>query len=341
MATRKAEKQEKLTGRKKAAIFLVSIGAQNAALIMKNLKDEEVEILSFEIARLSNIPAEQKNNVLKEFYELLQASRYLVAGGIAYATDILERSLGAARANEIINRLTSSLQIKPFDFVKKADPQQLVNLLQSEHPQTIALILAYLEPKRSSDILSQLPVEIQTNVTRRIATMDRTNPEVVREVESTLEIKLSSFETDDLHVYGGIDTVAEMLNFADRSTEKTIIENLEEEDPELAEEIKKRMFVFEDIVILDDRSMQKVLRKVDMFDLVKGLRSSDEEVKEKVLSNMSKRAAVILQEDIEFLGPIKLSDVEESQQRIVSIIRKMEEESDIVIIRSGEESSLV
>ncbi|BBM88511.1 flagellar motor switch protein FliG [Spirochaetota bacterium] len=341
-----SEKQRTLSiknasGRKKAAIFLVSLGSQNAASIMKHLKDEEVEGISFEIARLSNVSLEDKNIILKEFYELIKASRHIIAGGIDYATEILEAALGSQRASEIINRLTSSLQIKPFDFIKNADAQHLVNLLQSEHPQTTALVLTYLEPKKSSEILSQLPVDIQTDVTRRIAIMDRTTPEVVREVESTLEIKLSSFESEDLSVSGGIDTAAEILNLVDRATEKTIIENLEEKDPALAEEIKKRMFVFEDIIILDDRSIQKVIRKVDMSDLTKALKSVDEEVKEKILTNMSKRAAVILSEDIEFLGPIKIADMEQSQQRIVNVIRKMEEEGEILIVRAGEESNLV
>ncbi len=330
-----------VSGRKKAAIFLVSLGAKNAASIMKHLKDEEVESISFEIARLSNVSLEDKNIILREFYELIRASRHIITGGVEYATEILETALGSQRASEIINRLTSSIQIKPFDFIKKADAQHLVNLLQSEHPQTTALVLTYLEPKKSSEILSQLPVEIQTDVTRRIAIMDRTTPEVVREVESTLEIKLSSFESEDLSFSGGLDTAAEILNFVDRATEKTIIENMEERDPVLAEEIKKRMFVFEDIIILDDRSVQKVLRKVDMNDLTKALKSVDEEVREKILTNMSKRAAVILTEDIEFLGPIKMTDMEQAQQRIVNLIRKMEEEGEIIIVRSGEEGTLV
>lgn len=334
-------KKVMLSGRKKAAVFLVSLGPQRGAEIMKHLKDEEVEIISFEIARLSTITPEEKNEVLQEFYELLKASRFILNGGIDYATEILERSLGAHRAAEIINRLTSSLQIKPFDFVKKADPQHLVNLLQSEHAQTAALVLAYLEPKKAAEILGQLPVEMQTDVAKRIATMDRTTPEIIREVESTLEIKLSTFDSEDFNISGGVDTTAEILNLADRSTEKTIIENLEEEDPELAEEIKKRMFVFEDIVILDDRSIQKVLRKVDNNDLTKALKSVDEEVKEKILRNMSKRAALLLQEDIEFMGPIKLSEVEDAQQRIVNIIRKLEESGEVVIVHAGEENQLV
>lgn len=337
----KIGKKVMLSGRKKAAIFLISLGPQRGSEVMKHLKDEEVEILSFEIARLSTVTPEEKNQVLKEFYELLKASMFILNGGVDYATEILERSLGSHRAAEIINRLTSSLQIKPFDFVKKADSQQLINLLQSEHAQTAALVLTYLEPKKAAEILGQFPVGKQTDVAKRIATMDRTTPEIIREVESTLEIKLSTFDSEDFNISGGVDTTAEILNLADRATEKTIIENLEEEDPELAEEIKKRMFVFEDIVVLDDRSVQKVLRKVDNNDLTKALKSVDEEVKEKILRNMSKRAALLLQEDIEFMGPIKISEVEESQQRIVNVIRKLEEQGDVVIVRTGEESQLV
>ena len=338
--TKKPTEKANLTSKKKAAIFIVSLGPQRGAQVMKHLKDDEVESLSFEIARLSTVSQEEKKIVLRDFYELLKASKYILNGGIDYATEVLERSLGAQRAAEIIHRLTSSLQVKPFDFVKKADPQHLVNLLRSEHSQTAALVLAYLEPKKASEILSQLPVEMQTDVAKRIATMDRTTPEVIREVESTLEIKLSTFDSEDFSAAGGIDTTAEILNLTDRSTERTIIENLEEEDPELAEEIKKRMFVFEDVIILDDRSIQKVLRKVENNDLTKALKAVDEEVKEKILRNMSKRAALLIQEDIEFMGPIKLSEVEEAQQRIVNVIRKLEEDGEVVIVRAGEETLL-
>ena len=336
------KKASALSGRKKAAIFILSLGSVLGSKIMKHLKDSEVEAVSFEIVRLANITPEEKQKVLKEFYEILSASRFILNGGIDYANEILEKSFGAEKAIDIINRFTSSSAgHKPFEFARKTDPQHLINLLQSEHPQTIALVLAHLEAKKASEILAQLPVEMQTNIAKRIATMNRTTPEVIRDVESILERKLSTFDSEDITAVGGVGSVAEILNLADHTTERSIIENLEEEDPELAEEIKKRMFVFEDVVMLDDKSIQKVLRKIDNNDLVKALKSVDEEVKEKFFRNMSKRAASLIQEDIEFLGPMRVTDVEEAQQTIVRTIRKLEEEGEIVITHAGEENVLV
>ncbi len=338
-----AESKEvtKLSGRQKAAIFMISLGAERSSDVMKHLKDEEVEALTFEIARLDHIDPVQKELVLKEFHELMVAQDFILNGGIDFAREILERSLGSQKAMDIINRLTSSLQVKPFDFVRRTDPQHLVNFLQSEHPQTIALVLAYLEPKKAADVLKDLPVEIQSEVAKRIAKMDRTTPEVLREVERVLERKLSSLASEDFSSAGGIDAIVEVLNLADRSTEKTIIERLEEEDPELAEEIKKRMFVFEDIVLLDDKSIQRVLRDVETSDLGKALKSVDDEVKEKIFRNMSKRAVSLMKEDMEFMGPTRLSDVEESQQKVVNVIRKLEEDGEVVIARSGEDEMVV
>lgn len=331
----------RLTGRQKAAIFMISIGPERSSEVMKHLKDEEVEALTFEIARMDHIDPQQKDAILKEFHELMAAQDFILNGGIDYAREVLERSLGSQKAMDIVNRLTSSLQVKPFDFVRRTDPQHLVNFLQSEHPQTIALVLAYLESKKASDVLSQLPVEIQADVAKRIAKMDRTTPEVLREVERVLERKLSTLASEDFSSAGGIDAIVEVLGQVDRSTEKTIIETMEEEDPELAEEIKKRMFVFEDIVLLDDRSIQKVLREVDTNDLSKALKSVDEEVKEKIFRNMSKRAAAVLKEEMEYMGPIRMHDVEESQQKVVNIIRKLEEDGEIVIARAGEDEMVV
>lgn len=336
-----AKETSKLTGRQKAAIFMISLGAERSAEVMKHLKDEEVEALTFEIARLDHIDPAQKEAVLKEFHELMVAQDFILNGGIDYAREILERSLGSQKAMDIVNRLTSSLQVKPFDFVRRTDPQHLVNFLQSEHPQTIALVLAYLEPKKASEVLKELPVEIQAEVAKRVAKMQRTTPEVLREVERVLERKLSTIASEDFTTAGGIDAIVEVLNMADRSTEKTIIETLEEEDPELAEEIKKRMFVFEDIVLLDDKSIQKVLREVDNADLAKALKAVDDEVREKIFRNMSKRAVTLLKEDMEFMGPTRMSDVEEAQQKIVNIIRKLEDDGEVVIARSGEDEMVV
>ncbi len=332
---------KELTGRQKAAIFLVTIGSEISAEIFKHLREDEIEQLTFEIARLETIEPEQKDAILMEFQELMMASEFITTGGIDYARELLEKSLGSQKAIDIINRLTSSLQVRPFDFIRRTDPAHLLNFIQQEHPQTIALILAYLEPNKASIILQSLPHEVQSDVARRIATMDRTSPEVLREVERVLEKKLSTLSSEDYTAAGGVESIVEILNLVDRSSEKQIIEALEDEDPELAEEIKKRMFVFEDIVMLDDRAIQKVLREVDSQELAKALKSVDTEVQDKIFRNMSKRAAGMLKEDMEYMGPIRLKDVEEAQQKIVSIIRHLEDTGEIVVARSGEDELVV
>jgi len=333
--------EKKLTGKQKAAVFLVTVGPDVAAEIFKHLREDEVEQLTFEIARLEKIEPEDKDKVLMEFQELMMAQEFITQGGIDYAREVLERALGTQRAIDIVNRLTSSLQVRPFDFVRRTDPQHLLNFIQNEHPQTVALILAYLDPQKAADILSQLPNQIQADVAKRIALMDRTSPEVLREVERVLERKLSTLASEDFTKAGGIQAIVDVLNAVDRGTEKTIIESLEEDEPELAEEIKKRMFVFEDIVLLDDKAIQKVLREVDMQDLAKALKNVDVEVQEKIFKNMSKRAAALLREDMDFMGPLRLKDVEDAQQKIVNVIRKLEEQGEIVIARAGEEEYVV
>jgi flagellar motor switch protein FliG len=338
---KKSKSNKELTGRQKAAIFLVTIGSEISAEIFKHLREDEIETLTFEIARLETIEPEQKDAILMEFQELMMASEFITTGGIDYARELLEKSLGSQKAIDIINRLTSSLQVRPFDFIRRTDPAHLLNFIQQEHPQTIALILAYLEPNKASIILQSLPHEVQSDVARRIATMDRTSPEVLREVERVLEKKLSTLSSEDYTAAGGVESIVEILNLVDRSSEKQIIEALEDEDPELAEEIKKRMFVFEDIVMLDDRAIQKVLREVDSQELAKALKSVDTEVQDKIFRNMSKRAAGMLKEDMEYMGPIRLKDVEEAQQKIVSIIRHLEDTGEIVVARSGEDELVV
>ena len=326
-----------LTGRQKAAIFLVALGSEVSSDVMKHLREDEVETLTFEIARLDAIDADFKDQVLEEFQELMQAQNFITTGGIDFARELLEKSLGSQKAIDIINRLTSSLQVRPFDFIRRTDPAHLLNFVQQEYPQTIALILAYLEPQKAATILQNLPEEIQPEVSKRLATMDRTSPDVLREVERVLEKKLSTLSSEDYTAAGGVDSIVEILNLVDRSSEKAIIETLEEDDPELAEEIKKRMFVFEDIVMLDDRAIQKVLREVDQQELPKALKAVDTEVQDKIFRNMSKRAASMLKEDMEFMGPVRLKDVEESQQKIVSVIRRLEDSGEIVIARSGDD----
>jgi len=330
-----------ISGREKAAIFLIALGPEKSAEIFKHLKEEEIEQLTLEIANIRTVSPEEKEKVLEEFYQLCLAQQYIAEGGIAYAKDILEKALGPQKAMEIINKLTVSLQVRPFDFVRKADPSQLINFIQGEHSQTIALILAYLRPSQAAVVLSALPQDKQVDVARRIAMMDRTSPEVIKEVEKILEKKLSSLVIEDFTVAGGISTIVDILNSVDRGTEKNILETLELEDMELAEEIKKRMFVFDDIVTLDNRSIQRFLREVDNSVLVVALKGANEEVQKVIFNNMSKRLVEMIKEDMEYLGPVRLRDVEEAQQKIVNIIRKLEDAGEIVISRGGGDEIIV
>jgi flagellar motor switch protein FliG len=332
---------EGFTGPQKAAILIVTLGEEASAQVFKNLRDEEIEQLTLEIARLPRVEAEERKAVLTEFHEMMMAQEFITQGGIEYAREVLERALGSGKAADVINRLISSLEVKPFDFIRKAEPGQLLHFIQNEHPQTIALILSYLPPEKASEVLSQLPEEIQTDVTRRIAFMDRTSPEVLREIERVLEKKLSTFMGEEYAAIGGVDSVVNILNMSDRATEKAILEGLGENDPELVEEIRRKMFVFEDIVLLDDRSCQKVLREVDIPDLALALKGVEERIKEKVFSNLPKRTAAMLKDELEYLGPVRARDVEEAQQKVVNIIRQLEESGDIIVSRGGRGEAII
>ncbi|SEM31312.1 flagellar motor switch protein FliG [Candidatus Frackibacter sp. WG12] len=301
---------DRLSGKSKAAILLVSMGPDLSAEVMKHLNEEEIEELTLEIANLNQVSSDVKDDVLDEFHQMCVAYDYLNQGGIDYAKEVLEKALGKSKAENVINRLTASLQVRPFEQLRKTDPAQLLNFIQNEHPQTIALIMAYLAPDQASSILSALSSEQQTEVAKRIAVMDRTSPEVIKEVERVLEQKLSSLMTDEYSTAGGLDSIVDILNLVDRGTEKTILEELDEDDPELAEDIKQRMFVFEDIVLLTDRAIQMVLREIDMEDLGLALKTVGDEVSEKIFSNLSNRAANMLKEDMEFMGPVRIRDVE-------------------------------
>lgn len=333
--------QKKLNGRQKAAILMISLGLDVSAAVYKHLSEEEIEKLTLEISGVRSVDTNKKQDVIEEFHEIAIAQEYITQGGIDYARQVLEKALGEEKAGSIINRLTSSLQVKPFDFARKAEPSQILNFIQHEHPQTIALVLSYLDPVQSGQILSELHPEVQAEVARRIAVMDRTSPEIINEVEQILERKLSSTFTQDYTQTGGIEAVVDVLNGVDRSTEKTILDSLEVQDPELAEEIKKRMFVFEDIVTLDSRAIQRVIRDVENEDLLLSLKVASEEVKEIVFSNMSQRMVETFKEEMEFMGPVRLRDVEEAQSRIVGIIRRLEESGDIVIARGGGDDIIV
>lgn len=333
--------KKELSGRQKAAIFLISLGPEKSAAVMKHFTEEQIEQLTLEIANVRTIKGEQIDVVVEEFSNLYMAQQYISQGGIDYAKKVLEKALGAETAMDIISRLSSNLQIKPFDFVRKTEPSQILNFIQGEHPQTIALIMSYLDPQQAAAILSALPSELQSDVARRIAIMDRTSPEIIREVENILERKISTMGTQDYTSVGGLKSIVGILNKVDRQTEKTIMETLEVQDPELSEEIKKLMFVFEDIIKMDDRSIQLVLREVDSKDLAVALKGASEDVSSKIKKNMSKRAAQMLEEEITFLGPVRLRDVEEAQQRIVTIIRRLEESGEIIISRGGGDELIV
>ena len=334
-------RRDDLSGRQKAAILLVGLGQKRSAEIMRLLNDDEIEQLTLEIASFRSISPEQKENIFEEFYQLYMANEYIAKGGIDFARDVLEKALGNQKAIDIINKLTSTLQVKPFDFLHKADPEQLLSFIQNEHPQTIALILAYLDAKQSGAIISALPADMQAEVAKRIAIFDRTSPEIIKEVENVLERKFSNIVMQDFGVAGGVQSVVEILNSVDRTTEKAILETLEIQDPELAEEIKKLMFVFEDVINLDDRDIQLVLREVEQKDLVLALKGSSEDVKDKIARNMSKRAAELMEEELDFLGPVRLRDVEDAQQRIVGVIRRLEDAGEIVISHGGGDEIIV
>ncbi|SDJ72476.1 flagellar motor switch protein FliG [Sediminibacillus albus] len=334
-------RHKELTGRQKAAILLISLGPDVSAQVYKHLTEEEIEKLTLEISSVKKVESGQKEQVLDQFHQIALAQDYISQGGINYAKTVLEKALGLSEADSIINRLTSSLQVKPFDFARKADPSQVLNFIQNEHPQTIALVLSYLDAEQASQILSELPQEMQADIAKRIAVMDSTSPEIIYEVEQILERKLSATVTQDYTQTGGIQAVVEVLNGVDRSTERTILDSLEIQDPELAEEIKKRMFVFEDIVTLDNRAIQRVIREVENDDLRLSLKVASEEVKDIVFNNMSTRMADTFREEMEFMGPVRLRDVEESQTRIVSVIRRLEEVGEIVIARGGGDDVIV
>ena len=330
-----------LDGIQKAAILLITLGPEKAATIFKHLKEDEIEQLTLEIANTRSVPPAQKEAVLNEFYEVCLAQQYIAEGGIGYAKELLQQALGDDKAAQVLGKLTASLQVRPFEFIRKTEASQILNFIQDEHPQTIALILSYLSPQQAAAIISSLTPDKQTDVAKRIAMMDRTSPDVIKEVENILEQKLSSLVSQDYTIVGGVDSVVEVLNTVDRGTEKHIMENLEIEEPELADEIRKKMFVFEDILMLDDRSIQRVLREVENSELAVALKNANEEVQNVIFNNMSSRLADMIREDMEYMGPVRLKDVEEAQQKIVNVIRKLEDSAEIVISRGGGDEIIV
>jgi flagellar motor switch protein FliG len=323
------------TGIQKAAILLITLGPERSSEVIKFLSEPEIEQLTLEMANLRKVSEEQRDTVVDEFHKMCLASNYIAQGGIDYARDVLERALGQQKAFDIITKLSSSLKMRPFDLVRRSDPKQLFSFIQGEHPQTVALIMTHLPPDKAATLLSSLPQEMQAEVTKRIALMGRTSPEVLKEIEKVLENKISNLAPTDYTSSGGIQTVVDMLNRADPGTLKIVMDVLEMDDPDLAEQIKRQMFVFEDIILLDDRGVQLVLREVESKDLALALKGTNEEVTNKILGNMSSRASSMLKEDMQFMGPVRLREVEEAQQKIVKVIRKLEEAGVIVISRGG------
>lgn len=321
--------------------MLITLGPERSANLFSFMHEDEIESLTLEIASMQKIMPADKDAVLEEFYQICVAQEFIAEGGINYAKEVLEKAMGSHKALEIINRLTSSLQVKPFDFVKKTDASQLLSFIQNEHPQTLALILSYLNPNQAAQILSALPQNKQADVAARIALMGSTSPEVIKEVENVLEKKLSSLVTQDYSLTGGIQSIVDILNSVDRGTEKYILETLEIQNAELVEEIRKKMFVFEDIVHLEGVAIQRFIREIDNADLAVALKTATEELKDMIFANMSTRMREMLQEDMDFMGPVRLRDVEDAQQKIVNVIRKLEEANEIVISRGGGDELVV
>ena len=291
--------------------------------------------MTLELSSLGTVDTELKASVLDEFYQMAVAKQYVAQGGLDFAKDLLEKSFGSERAFEILNRLQASLQEVPFQFLKKADPTQVSSFIQDEHPQTVALIIAHLEPGMGALILSSLTPDVQSDVIMRIATMDRTAPEIVREVERVIERKMASVFTGGFTFAGGVKSVAEILNRVERNSEKAIMSDLEERDPELADEIGRLMFTFEDVIHVDDAGIQKALRDIESKDLALALKGSNDDLKAKIFRNMSTRAAEMIKEEIEFMGPVRMKNVEEAQQKIVAVLRRLEESGELIVSGRG------
>jgi flagellar motor switch protein FliG len=330
-----------LTGARKAAILMLTLDQDQAAEVLKRLPPEAIEEVSREIASVREIEAPQRREVFKEFYHLALANQSLNEGGLDYAKMLLTKSLTEDDAKRIIKQVTQQVQTTPFSFLQKAESENLLTFIQDEHPQTIALILAHLQPTKASEILVGLPQQKQVEVVKRIANMEQTNPEVIKEVERGLEHRLSDIVSQTFEKAGGVNNVAEMLNLADRSSEKAIMEGLEAEDPDLVEQIRRLMFVFEDINLVNDKGIQSVLKEIENDVLSLALKTASEDLKQKIFKNMSERAAELIKEDMQFMGPVRVSDVEQAQQKIVDVVRRLEDSGEIVIAGRGGEKEMI
>ena len=337
-----AKETNKLTGVQKAAILFITLGPEASSGILKKLPESEIQKITYEIANITTVNQEQRQKILDEFLQINQARDYLIEGGMDYAKSLLSKALGSQRALEILEKVTeANQQYRPFSIARKVDSSQLLSVINNEHPQTIALILCYMQSDKAAQVLAELPEEVQSEVAYRIASMNNTSPMVIKEIEKVLDSKLSSVVRTEMTTLGGVETLVGILNQVDRTTEKNITEGLEREDSELADRVKSSMFVFEDIITLDDMSIQRILRETDAKELALALKGCSEEVANKIYKNQSKRAAASLKEDMEFLGPVRLMDVEKSQQKIVAIIRRLDDAGEIIISRGGEDALIL
>ncbi len=335
MSDESALEYDKLTGRQKAGVLMVALGPQVAGEVFTHLTDEEVEALAVEIADLRVIPKKVRAAVLAEFYELALAQEYISIGGMKYARDLLKSALGSSKAQDVMRRVQGALERRDFHLLRRVDPAQLVNFIQNEHPQTIALVLSHLDARQSADIMGRLPEELQADVGYRIATMEPVSPAMLHEVETILEGSTQNLSIRDSAGVGGVDAIVNILLESDRTTEKRIVEGIEEEDADVASIIRNSMFVFEDLIHLDNRAMQRLLKDVETADLTLALKAASPDLRDHVFKNMSSRAAESLAEELEVMGPVKLKNVEEAQQKIVAIIRKLEDTGEIAGVARG------
>ena len=335
------EDASQLSGRQKAAILMISLDVETAAELFKNMSKTDIEKISIEIARLEMVKSSVIDEVNQEFLNLIKAQEYVARGGVDFAETVLEKAFGPSVAKELVEKIRNSMKSHGFSTLKKADSSQLVNFLIKEHPQTIALILSYLSPEQTAEVLAEFPEELRADVAYRIATLGKISPNLLKDIEEVVESWAESVISEDMSKTGGAQALAEILNKANKMTERSILSRLEEINPELAQEVKSQMFVFEDIVLLDDRSIQRVLKNVDKKDLTLALKAADEEIKEKIFKNMSERAATLLKEDLEVLGPVRLREVEDAQRRIIEIIKQLEEEGEIIIAGRGDEDAII
>ena len=335
------ENAEYLQGITKAAVLLLAVGPENASRVLKRLPAEMVEEVTRELAGLGRVPSRLQSEVVEEFYHLTVASQYAGEGNLEYAKSLLQEALDPQMADRVLAQIQTQVQRTPFSFLQRAESENLLTFIQDEHPQTIALIVCHLAHHKASEILVGLPMQKQIEVIKRIANMEQTNPEVIREVEQGLESRLANMLGKSMERAGGVDTVAEILNLADRATEKAIMEGLEAEDPDLVEQIRRLMFVFEDILLVNDKGIQAVLKEVDNDELALALKTASEELQAKIFTNMSERAATLIREDMQYMGPVRVSDVESAQQRVVDIVRRLEEAGEVIIEGRGDGDLLV